>query len=134
MIKKMQKKNPKTRKQTKQKTKASMLHFNNGTESIGLLFLIMKPQYVVRTVLCVPRRKYLKVFFLLCWVLAHSYLSLSITPEEIKIIYWSILTSHHYLWCELFPGDSNACNNKWDKLSPTKQVRWKNQMNYGKIR
>lgn len=40
------------------------------------------------------------------------YLSLSLTSEEIKIIYWSILTPHHYLWCELFPNDSNASNNK----------------------
>lgn len=83
-------------------------------------------------VVCALKSVFESIF--LCWLLAHGYLSLSITSEEIKIIYWSILTSHHYLWCELFPNDSNACNNKWDKLSPTKQVRWKNQMNCDKIR
>lgn len=52
-------------KQTNKKPKATALHFKNGAESIGL-FLIMKPQELVKAVFCVPGRKYFS-YFVVCW-------------------------------------------------------------------
>lgn len=55
----------KIKKTKKQKTKATELHFKNGAESIGL-FLIMKPQELVKAVFYVPGRKYFS-YFVDCW-------------------------------------------------------------------